>query len=413
MTRVLACLIMAVSLSAWAGEKNQSVTSKEIGQAVRKSWVEVMNHHFLQISNLASKHKTAREFMAAAMGDKADPEMLKSIPAKEMMPKITLIPNGMEMTSADGTRIKVRLGSTIGTTEIEGLKANNGKSAAAVLERLLRLLSPLPSADAGVWDWIWTRGGGNILKSLEESRRSPMRWGREVIPMTERLALLGKGTAYVSGEAAIFTCGVAIHFAEQEKVQACGQGALVGAGIVVGTVGFVSGGTAVLYGALVGTQKVIDAIPVAAKVAMMRVSGYVAKVGVAAAVAHGVDSLVKSDGIKLTCEDQDSGPRFQIEDLSLIDKNKPLISVRGDRVTFNGSIAADRPDGIEKYLKSHPDYKSLDEASLKALATSVRADLDQFAATCKKYGEGYTEIYRVESDKPAVEAAKGKAGVTE
>ena len=122
-------------------------------------------------------------------------------------------------------------------------------------------------------------------------------------------------------------------------------------------------------------------------------------------VVHGVDSLVKSDGVKLSCGNDGI---FALIDLSTVDKNKFLISTDGERVRFekHEDWIERNPDALAAYLAKHESYRNLQPEARKVLAKSVFDDLNRYTKMCKQYGSGYTQVFRVESDKPAVKAGQ-------
>jgi hypothetical protein len=408
----LAAMIL-ISVLSWSNSQAETVSPQSIGSVIDKAQKESMNALFGKLQELSVQQNSERDFYAAIFRFKADDSRLSGFAKDRKPPRIVKIANGINISGLEGNPITVRLGRDLGTVEISGMTdKGSGKKSASRLKSLNDvLLALLPSANAGLWDWIFTRGAVRLFEVgfdiIDEGSD-----GYRLYTNAERAALFAKGAAHLTAEGAIVGCVVGLHGSENgSKIDDCKTGAGVGAAAAA-SVSAVGGGLAVGIRALEkGTAKAVSAyylLPEAKQLALQRATSYVGKVGVAAALAHGADSLVKSDGVKLSCQYDDG--RFELNDLSVTDKDRFLLRANGYSVSWGTEKLSNRsPEGIADYLKMHEDYKLLQPDARQLLAKSVISDLDRYSKICKEHGRGYTEVFRLEFDKPAVEVSKEPA----
>lgn len=408
----LAAMIL-ISVLSWSNSRAEAVNRETIGSVIDKAQKESMNALFGKLQELSVQQNSERDFYAAIFRFKVDDSRLSGFAKDRKPPRIVKIANGINISGLEGNPITVRLGRDLGTVEISGMtEKGSGKKSASRLKSLNDvLLALLPSANAGLWDWIVTRGAGRLFDVgfdiIDEGYE-----GYRLYTNAERAALFAKGAAHLTAEGAIVGCVVGLHGSEDgSKIDDCKTGAGVGAAAAasVSTVG-----TGVFVGIKAlekGTAKAVSAfylLPETKQLALQRATSYVGKVGVAAALAHGADTLVKSDGVKLSCLYDDGN--FELHDLSLTDKDRFLLRANGYNVSWATEKFFKRsPEGIAAYLEKHEDYKLLQPDARQLLAKSVILDLDRYSKICKKHGRGYTEVFRLEFDKPAVEVSKEPA----
>lgn len=396
-------------------------TPQSIGSAISQAQQDTMNVFFTNMQKHSVSQKSERDFYATIFSIDVNDPRLGHLSKDKKPPRVVKITNGINISGQEANPITVRLGRDIGTVEIVGMKDKSSSAKSAGLSnRLNELLQVmLPSANAGFWDWVIGRGLGRYVEAIDDIWESASRVGW--YSNAERAALLAKGTAHMAAEGAIVGCVVGMHFTgDSPKLGSCAAGAGMGAAGVTALAGtgvaFISAGVAVerAGGAAFDAY---HAIAPAKRLAFERAMTFVGKAGVAAAVAHGVDSMVKSDGVKLKCL---ANGGYSIQDLSVSDREMLLFwdqagevhwwTSKVDEATGSFKIKTQRSvDGIVSYLDQHENYKTLTPDSKQVLAKSILADLDRFAATCKKHGTEYTEIYRVEFDKPSVKAGQPSA----
>lgn len=391
MIRISILFFVLVSQLTFAEDKK--VTSQQISQTIRKVHADLMNQHFIEVRNLANKQKNYRRFLAEAFGVEDTSDLLKGIPVDEATPTITLIKNGILIKESGGKQLSLVLGMPFGSAEMKTVDSGKAKNA------WWRDLYPLPTAEAGVWRWL-----GQGVNWLVEGQMGLRQVGKNWVDLSaaERVASVAKGTAYMTAQGAAGGCIVGLHLGspDQTALNSCAAGAALGAALLFSS----SGGT------LVGIQAAERYAKLSPEIKQKIVTGirYMSGVGLAAGLAHGGDSLLKSDGAKLICRSDKS---FRLVDLSLSEQSRDLISVEGDYFNFAGDnwrtpSVAREPEALKARLKTNEKYGKLDDEALTLLANGILTDLKKYSDKCKKHGAGFTEAYRLERDKPAIEAGK-------
>ncbi len=387
-------ILMCALFVSVANAKSSEPTSQQINSTIRKAHAEVMNRHFMDIRNLANKHKLARPFFAEALGVDDSSDFLKGIAPDEPTPKVTIVPDGIVVEENNGKRVSVTLGKVFGSADVKILAPGKAKSA------WMRELSVLPTADAGVWDWV-----GRGYHWMGEGTLGMKRVGNDLVDMSaaERIARFAKGSAYFTAQGAAAGCLIGMHAADDPVLPACAQGA-------VGVASLALGYTTIAFGAsagLIAGMNAWDKVPPQAKLKLLKGAQILAGVGMAGLVGHGADSLLKSDGARLVCDSKDS---FRLVDLSLSEKPQVLISASANKFSFGSSSFSEQikrdPEALKSHLKTMEKYKSFDDQTLAVLVDGISNDLKRYSEKCKNHGRGYTETYRIESDKPAIEAGK-------
>lgn len=391
-------------------------SSKSTSEAIYKGYSLAMDSFFLGLVNLSTKHKDAKGFFTALLGNSASKEILEGLPADEPTPKMVLMGETLEVSSK-GQTLKLSLGSKLGMLNVQGLsKKDTNAGLSDWLMKLFERVEVIPRASAGVINWFY-KGIPRVMEATVGMKEV----GHELIDLStsERIAGIVSGLAHVTAQGAALGCSIGLtgwHLSDRKEtfspLEACETTAIIGAAVMTGsagtfmTAGFLAKGvmysTEVAKGAIKGA---INGISPATKEAIKTSSRYITGAGMTAAVVHGVDGLVKSDGVKLVCT---GGESFRMEDLSLSKGgSETLYSDIGDGfINFPKNNADKSVDGLKKYLKSREEFKQLDDAPLTFMAETILGEVKGLNEYCKKRGKGYSEPFRVERDKEAVKASK-------
>ena len=351
------------------------VDKQKVNAAIHKAYTQVMNTYFLELSKLAMKNKKAKNFAAAAMGVPLNSEMIKSIPSDEATPKITLITNGFQMTLPSGQVVKLTLAKKMGEVEIEGREHLKGKNASwrRKLQNIVSHFHPLPMAEAGVWDWLVGKGFIRVIDAYW-----PTDMYQAAIPISERMLMATKGSAVLAAEGAVIGCGVGMHieFGDSKLDQCLGLALLASAHMTLGSNLYIAGMASVFRG-----YEAIKALPAAKQLLLINTAKYVSAAGVTAAIAHGADSLLKSDGVQLRCGYEGA---FDMYDYSLTEAEpKRLYSSYGLNLDMAGNKIKSDLVGVKSFLKTRKNYADLDDQSLELVANQILAEIKALMSAAK------------------------------